>query len=164
MPVFAEGSTTNIPAHNEEAMPCVAATADILSDPEVCWVSLLSSAGCTTLMVDCASGFIDCALGGDDLRIALPSITNTSVSHGGARANHWVCLPCTLVCSQLTLANKLYCTVQYIRKTLDSNPGSLQFRGFWRNRTHQMLWIQRDSSCGLHGIFLDTFQNGEMNA
>src|SRR5207302_5632492 len=56
MPVFADGSTTNIPAHREEAMPCEAAMADILNDPDVCWVSLLSSAGCTTLIVDCVLG------------------------------------------------------------------------------------------------------------
>jgi len=68
------------------------------------------------------------------------------------------------VCSRLTLANKLYCTVQYIRKALDSNPGSVQFRGFWRNRMHQMLLIQEDSSCGFHGIFLWRVQDGEMNA
>jgi hypothetical protein len=37
-------------------MPWIAAMADILSDPDVCWVSLLSSAECTTLIVDCALG------------------------------------------------------------------------------------------------------------
>jgi hypothetical protein len=45
-------------------MPFVAAMADILSDPGVCWVSPLSSAGRTTLIVDCA-------LGSDNLRIAI---------------------------------------------------------------------------------------------
>jgi hypothetical protein len=73
MPVFAEGSTTNMPAHSEETMPFIAAMADILSDPGVCWVSLLSSAGCTTLIVDCVLVFVDCALGRDDLRIAISS-------------------------------------------------------------------------------------------
>jgi hypothetical protein len=52
MPVFAEGSTTKMPAHSEETTPFLAAMADILSDPDVCWVSLLSSAGCTTLTVE----------------------------------------------------------------------------------------------------------------
>jgi hypothetical protein len=82
MPVLAEGSTTNMPAHREEAMPCVAAMADILSDPDVCWVSLLSSPGCTTLIVDCASGFVDWALGSDNPRMAIsPCLANTSVSY-----------------------------------------------------------------------------------
>jgi hypothetical protein len=52
MPVFAKGSTTNMPAHNEETMPCIAAMADILSDPDVCSVWLLSPAGCTTLIIE----------------------------------------------------------------------------------------------------------------
>jgi hypothetical protein len=47
MPVFPEGSTTNMPAQSEEAMPCMAVMADILSDPDVCCVSVLNSAGCT---------------------------------------------------------------------------------------------------------------------
>jgi hypothetical protein len=51
MPVFAEGSTTNMPAHSDETMPCIAVMADSLNDPGVCRVWLLSSAGCTTLMV-----------------------------------------------------------------------------------------------------------------
>jgi hypothetical protein len=122
MPVFAEGSTTNIPAHNEEAMPCVAATADILSDPEVCWVSLLSSAGCTTLMVDCASGFVDCALGRDDLGIAIAFDSRTHRRMHDqigfiSRAVSRQFAPGRL---QLPLA-KLYCTVQYIKKTLGGN-------------------------------------------
>ena len=33
-------------------MPRIAAMADILSDPGVCCVSLLISAGCTTLIVE----------------------------------------------------------------------------------------------------------------
>jgi hypothetical protein len=67
MPVLAEGSTTKIPAHSKEAMPWCAAMADILRDPGVCWVALLSSPGRTTLMVD---GF----LGVDNLSITiLPS-------------------------------------------------------------------------------------------
>jgi hypothetical protein len=52
MPVFPEGSTRNTPAHREETMPCIAAMADILSDPDVWWVSALSSGGCTMLIVD----------------------------------------------------------------------------------------------------------------
>ena len=120
-----------MPAHSEEAMPCVAAMADILSDPGVCLGSLLNSAGCTTVMVDCASGFVDCALGRDNLRIAIsPLIANTSVRHGVHERMIEYVSHALSVCSRLTLANKLYCTVQYIKRALDSNPGSLQFRGF----------------------------------
>jgi hypothetical protein len=45
MPVFAEGSTTNMPAHIEETIPCVAVIAAILNDPGVCGVLASSSAG-----------------------------------------------------------------------------------------------------------------------
>jgi hypothetical protein len=31
-----------------------------------------------------------------------------------------------------SLANKLYCTVQYIMKVLDGNPQARQFRMVWR--------------------------------
>src|ERR1700730_10423746 len=111
-----------MPAHREEAMPCVAAIADILSDPDVCWVSLLSSAGCTTLMVDCASGFVDCALGRDNLRIAISLESRTQQSGMGCTSESLGMFSHALsVCSRLTLANKLYCTVQYIMKALDSN-------------------------------------------
>ncbi|AXC12217.1 hypothetical protein ACPOL_2913 [Acidisarcina polymorpha] len=41
-----------MPAHSEDTMPFIAAMADIRSDPEVCWVSLLSSAGRTTLIAE----------------------------------------------------------------------------------------------------------------
>src|SRR5258707_14488906 len=72
MPVFAEGSTTKMPPHSEEAMPLLAAMADILSEPGVCWVALFSSAAWTTLIGDCASAFVGCVLGRGDLCIVLP--------------------------------------------------------------------------------------------
>src|SRR5258705_5947552 len=125
--VLPEGSTTKMPAHSAEVMPCTAAMADILSDPDVCWVSLLSSAGCTTLIVDCASGFVDCALGRDNLGIANSPLNREQIGQlSRARANHRYVFHALSVRSQLTLANILYCTVQYIMKALGSNPSSRQ--------------------------------------
>src|SRR5438034_837848 len=105
MPVFAEGSTTKMPAHSEEAMPCMAEMADILSDAGVCWVALLSSAGRTTLMVDDALGL-------DNPRIAISSLHGETI--GGispGRANRRSVSHALSVCLPLTPANQLYCTV-----------------------------------------------------
>jgi hypothetical protein len=115
MPVFAEGSTTKMPAHSEEAMPCVAEMADILSDPGVCWVALLSSAGRTTLM-------IDDALGLDNPRIAISSLHGETIGQlPPGRANRRVCFPCTLRMVPLD-SWRANCTVLYsTHEMLDSN-------------------------------------------
>src|SRR5260370_29521813 len=109
MPVFAEGSTTKIPAHSEETMPWVAAIADILSDPDVCWVSLLSSAGCTTLMVDGAVDFVACALGRDNLGIAIFPLNREHIF--SYRVDEPICFH-TLMCFAIA-SRRRYCTLQY---------------------------------------------------
>jgi hypothetical protein len=44
-----------MPAQSDDSMPFIAAIADIRNDPEVCCVSLLSPAGCTTLIIESES-------------------------------------------------------------------------------------------------------------
>ena len=103
-------------------MPFIAAMADNLSDPGVCLVSLLSSAGCTTLIVACALDLVDCALGRDNLRIAIsPRIANTGQISGSTSESFSLPPIQSPGGSRLTLANMLYCTVQYTMRTLGGN-------------------------------------------
>jgi hypothetical protein len=51
MPVLAPGSTKNVPAHNADATPCAADTADKRCEPDVCSVSGFSWSGRMTVMV-----------------------------------------------------------------------------------------------------------------
>src|ERR1700679_3586828 len=112
MPVFDEGSTTNTPAHNEEMMPCIAAIADNLSDPGVCWVSLLSSAGRTTLIVEFDAD-------SDFFRRASPDWLSMEPLTDSR-------LPC----------NVMYCTVHYILDALSRN---FDTPIIWRDRRQERI-------------------------
>src|ERR1700739_4272691 len=60
MPVLAEGSTKNVPAHIEDTTPCMAEIAAILNDPGVCRVWGFSPVGCTTLTKEDGSFSCEC--------------------------------------------------------------------------------------------------------
>lgn len=80
---------------------------DNLRDPGVCGVSLLSSSGCTTLIVDCA-------LGSDNPRIAISIASRTDRSAIGWTSKSLDMFPMHFPCASLSiLASIRYGTVQY---------------------------------------------------
>jgi len=106
----------------------MAEMADILSDPGVCWVALLSSAGRTTLMVDDALGL-------DNPRIAISSLHGETISElSPGRANRRICFPCTLRMLALDSGEPtvLYCTVH--NEMLDSNLQTRPLGVAWNRR------------------------------
>src|SRR6266702_128121 len=138
MPVFAEGSTTKMPAHSEEAMPCMAEMADILSDPGVCWVALLSSAGRTTLMVDDALGL-------DNPRIAISFLHGeTIVSYRLDERIVGSVSHALSVCFDLDSGEPtvLYCTVHMRCSKATFRLG--HWASAWNRPQAEMLLIQED--------------------
>jgi len=96
----------------------MAEMADILSDPGVCWVALLSSAGRTTLMVDDALGL-------DNPRIAISSLHGETIGQlSPGRANRRICFPCTLRMLALDSGGTtvLYSTYKMLDSNLQTRP------------------------------------------